>query len=490
MTRADASALLHWPGWRILSVVLVTALLLAPALWNGYPLVYFDSEDYVEMAFSWQPIIFRIMTYGLVTALARPFDTLWVVPLFQAALAAWLLHEAVWAWIARYRPFVYAGLGLLLTLATGLPWVVAQVMADAFAGFTILGLAVLAFGSALPLWRRLALIPLVGLSICVHMTHVAVACGLVLVLAALWLGSRFSLRMPRPRLALVVPAVALGVALVPVTHYLATGRAYFSASGQVLQLALFVQDGLAQKYLDKVCPEGAALKLCEYKDALPQTADEFLWGPSVFQQLGGWEGMQDEAAIIVKGTIAAFPLDLAQAMAGNTLTQLDLIGTGEDLVPMSWHFVKTQLRRYPDDFRAFRYAKQQRHGGIDFELLNQIQVPVAQAAQLAALVLLGVAWRRRDRISTGLLAVVVVAFLGNAFVCGALSNPHDRYQNRVVWLALFAVSIAAIRLDQRFTTKRAAPSAGQGRPVLDYPEQQNQPQHKDRPGADDGHGPA
>ena len=488
MTARAASEGLQWRGWRMLSVVLVALLLLGPTIWNGYPLVYFDSEDYVEMAFSWQPIIFRIMTYGLVTALARPFDTLWVIPLFQALLAAWLLHEAVWAWIARFRPFVYVGLALLLALATGLPWVIAQVMADVYAGFTILGLAVLAFGSALPLWRRLLLIPLVGLSICVHMTHVAVACGLVLVLAAMWLASRFSLRMPRPRLALVLPTVALGAAMVPATHYLATGRAFFSASGQVLQLALFVQDGLAQKYLDEVCPQGAALKLCEYKDELPHTADEFLWGPSVFQRLGGWDGMQEEAATIVKAIIKTFPLDLAQAMARNTVTQLDLIGTGEDLVPMSWHFVKTQLRRYPDDFRAFRYAKQQRHGGIDFELLNQIQVPIAQAAQLAALVLLAVAWKRRDRISTGLLAVVIVAFLGNAFVCGALSNPHDRYQNRIVWLALFAVTIAAIRLDQRFTTKR--PSAGERRPVLDYPEQQNQPQQQNRRGPGDRQGPA
>lgn len=478
---AAATPFLHWRGWRVLSVALVALMFLGVALWNGYPLIYFDSEDYVEMAFTWQPVIFRIMTYGLVTTLARPFDTLWVIPVFQALLAAWLLHEAVWGWIARWRPQVYFALGLMLALVTGLPWVVAQVMADVYAGLTILGIAVLAFGAALPLWRRLLLIPIVGLSICVHMTHVAVACGLVLVLAALWVLARFSLRMPRPRLSLVLPAVALGVLLVPATHYLATGRAFFSASGQVLQLALFVQDGLAQKYLDEVCPQGARLRLCEYKDVLPQTADEFLWGPSVFQQLGGWDGMQDEAATIVKGAIKTFPWDLAKAMVRNTVTQLQLIATGEDLVPMSWHFVKTQLRRYPDDFRSFRYAQQQRHGGIDFEVLNQIQVPIAQAAQLAALVMLAVAWKRRDRISTGLLIVVIVAFLGNAFVCGALSNPHDRYQNRVVWLALFAVSIAAIRLDQRFTTKR--PSAGERRPVLDYPQQQNQSQHQDGAGA-------
>jgi hypothetical protein len=35
--------------------------------------------------------------------------------------------------------------------------------------------------------------------------------------------------------------------------------------------------------------------------------------------------------------------------------------------------------------------------------------------------------------------------LGNAFVCGVLSGPHDRYGARMVWIATFAVLIAGLR---------------------------------------------
>jgi hypothetical protein len=67
--------------WRlaghILAVVAIALLFLAPAIWNGYPLVYFDSEDYVNISFDWQPIIYRVMTYGAFVAIAQPFDTLW-----------------------------------------------------------------------------------------------------------------------------------------------------------------------------------------------------------------------------------------------------------------------------------------------------------------------------------------------------------------------------------------------------------------------------
>jgi hypothetical protein len=89
---------------------------------------------------------------------------------------------------------------------------------------------------------------------------VAVAAGLLLVLSAAWLGSRLWLRMPRPRLLGPSAAIICGILLVPLTHQFLMGRFVFSESGQVLQLALFVQNGIAKKYLDEVCPQGVELE--------------------------------------------------------------------------------------------------------------------------------------------------------------------------------------------------------------------------------------
>lgn len=445
--------------WHVLAFAAIVFLLLLPAIWNGYPLIYFDSEDYVEISFTWQPIIYRIMTYGAFVSIARPFCSLWAVVIVQSLMMAWVLHEAVVAFVSRWRCRTFLALGAAMALLTGLGVVTSEVMADMFAGLAILGMAVLAFGDALPIWRRLPLLPLVVVAIAVHMTHVAVACGLILVLVAMAVAARFLRRMPRPRLILPLLAASLGTLAVPVTHWAATGEFFFTKSGHVLQLALFVQNGLAKQYLDVVCPQGAQLKLCAHKDELPFTADEFLWGDSSFDDMGGWKAMHDEADTIIAGTMRLFPADVAQAMLENTWTQLNLVADGEDLVPMTWHFVKTELKHYPGEFRRFRYAHQQRRFGIDFDTLNEIHVPIAEAAEIAMLGLLVAAWRRRDRLATGLMIVVTLAILGNAFVCGALSNPHDRYQNRVVWLALFAAGIGAVRLDQRMAGRRKPPSA-------------------------------
>ena len=40
---------------------------------------------------------------------------------------------------------------------------------------------------------------------------------------------------------------------------------------------------------------------------------------------------------------------------------------------------------------------------------------------------------------------MTVAILANAFVCGALSGPHDRYGARIAWIATFIAAIAILR---------------------------------------------
>lgn len=95
-------------------------------------------------------------------------------------------------------------------------------------------------------------------------------------------------------------------------------------------------------------------------------------------------------------------------------------------------------------------AARQQHGAFDFTLLNRIHVPVALASMLALVgILAHAAWRRRIDDATLLAATAALAILGNAFLCGALSGPHDRYGARMAWLATFAVlSVLALAIER------------------------------------------
>ena len=73
---------------------------------------------------------------------------------------------------------------------------------------------------------------------------------------------------------------------------------------------------------------------------------------------------------------------------------------------------------------------------LSFTAINDLQYPLALIAMALLPVILLLAWRKRLPAATGeLAAVVTLALLGNAFVCGVLANPHDRYGARMVWLA-------------------------------------------------------
>jgi peptidoglycan/LPS O-acetylase OafA/YrhL len=66
---------------------------------------------------------------------------------------------------------------------------------------------------------------------------------------------------------------------------------------------------------------------------------------------------------------------------------------------------------------------------------------------MLSMIVIGAAAMRRRQLDdlTLLAATVSLALLGNAFVCGVISGPHDRYGARMVWIATLVALIAAFR---------------------------------------------
>jgi hypothetical protein len=53
-----------------------------------------------------------------------------------------------------------------------------------------------------------------------------------------------------------------------------------------------------------------------------------------------------------------------------------------------------------------------------------------------------------------ILLFVTVALLANAFACGALSGPHDRYGARIVWIATLTAAITLLQAIDSFAASR------------------------------------
>jgi len=133
------------------------------------------------------------------------------------------------------------------------------------------------------------------------------------------------------------------------------------------------------------------------------------------------------------------------------------VESGEGVLNSIWHTYGIIERYMPTVVPAMRAARQQ-HGEVSFRALNEVQVPVALISMLLLPVVLLIG--RGDYGDLRLLAATIaVALLANAVVCGALSNPHNRYGARLVWVATFAVALVPMRYAVTRPWKTAAAQA-------------------------------
>ena len=188
------------------------------------------------------------------------------------------------------------------------------------------------------------------------------------------------------------------------------------------------------------------MKLCAHRHELPSDADVFFWSGngSVFNNLGRFKGLGDEMSTIVIGSLHDYPALQIEMAFRATAHQLTRIATGEGVVNTIWHTYWAIEKFAPRAAPAMHAARQQ-HGEIGFALINRIHQPVALAVDAAA-ARDHARLRRAAFADLGWLATTTTAaLLANAFVCGVLSNPHDRYGARLIWIAPLVVTLLLCR---------------------------------------------
>jgi len=435
-----------------LAVLLSIALLMAPALWNGFALLQWDTGGYLARWYEGYLVPSRAVVYGLILAAGDPL-AFWPVLLLQAALTVWILALVLRAHGLGGRPLTLFGIVAVLCALTTLPWLTAILLTDIFCGLGVLALYLLLLrNETLVGYERPGLIALIALAAATHSATFAVLAGLVIVATVVSLVARA--RLPPARLVPGIAALALGAGLVFAADYAVAGRLAWTPGGFALSFGRMLQDGIVEKYLDRHCPD-ARIRLCAYKDQLPHDADVWFWGSDLFDRLGRFAGLGEEMREIALGSIGEYPgleFETAAVAAGK---QLVAVHTGEGVLNVLWHSYGVIERYTPQLARAMHAARQQR-GELSFTAINAFQYPLALAAMALLPAIIGLAWRKRLPAAIGeLAATVTLALLGNAVVCGAFANPHDRYGARMVWLAGLVVLLAA-------RTWRPADRLGQG----------------------------
>jgi len=422
------------------TLVCLTALL-APALWNGYPLLEYDTGGYLARWYEGYLVPSRSTVFGLFVHVGEGFH-FWPELVLQAGCAVWviwLVLRVVGLGTGPWRlAIVIAGLSLLTALSV----LTSTLLTDIFAGLAVLSLHFLIFHrSQFGRMERFGLFLLIAFAAATHSATLAVMVVLLVLYAPVLLLS--GLRS-LPRLLSAGGAIATGAAMLFAANFALSGQLAWTPGGFGIAFGRMLQDGIVSRYLSDHCPD-PRLKLCPYRNALPQTADDFLWNYGIFNDLGRFDGLGEEMRFIVLRSMQEYPLQQIETAFAATASQLGLVATGYGIHDQIWHTYGIIKRFIPEEVPSLQNARQQQGGG-HFDLINRVHVPIALGSMLFVLVLLAnaVVCGRFDE-PARLAATVTVALLANAFVCGALSGPHDRYGARMVWIATFTAAIAVMQ---------------------------------------------
>ena len=420
-----------------LAVLAAFAVLLAPALWNGYPLLQYDTGGYLARPFEGYLVPSRSAPYGLFLAATWKFD-FWPAIVVQAAATIWILALALRVNGFGGRPFLLLGLIALLSLTTSLALIASTLLTDIFAGLGLLALYLVIVKGGMLSWReRAALVAFTGFCGSTHTATIAVLFALA---AALLLVLWFARALPAGSLRRGALALVLGVLMTFAANFAVSGRAAWTPGGYGIVFGRLLQDGLVTRYLDEHCPD-PALKLCPYRDRLPDSADAFLWGDGVFNTLGRFAGMNEEMRAIVLGSLRDHPWLNVKAAAIASARQLVYVASGEGVLNIIWHTYGIIERYTPSAVPGMRAARQQR-GEWSFETINMVHIPAALISVALLPVFVGLALRNRRFGDLDWLAVtILLALLANAAICGVLSNPHNRYGARLAWAATIAAAL-------------------------------------------------
>jgi hypothetical protein len=434
--------------------VLAGALLMIwPALYNGFPLLYPDSMTYLgdgpvlaRKIFLHQSSIYYGMRSFFYSLGILPFHwnaIAWPIIAAQAFLTAYVLWLVVRSILPQRAVNCYLILIAGLSMLTSLSWYVSIVMPDILGPLLYLSFYLLVFArDTLSHRERLTVSSIACWAVTVHATHMILGVALWVVLLLVLLFQRQSkLRLVRAAKEMGAVLVIAGVAQLALYGYI-SGTPSLNGERPPYLMARLVADGTGRRFLEQHCGE-IRWTICSRVQNIAGDADHFLWDPD-----GGWGGasptaqeeMRREEIPFVLATVRAYPREQFYKSMTAFLTQLQTFGI-EDLDPSTW--VADQFDEVLPAERAHYLASRQARDALHIEGFTAFQIWVVRSFLVLMIVLLLVRRHLSPQL-IGLSIVAVFIVIANAFVTGTMSMVDERYGSRVIWMLPFLAGLIAM----------------------------------------------
>src|SRR5262249_26614984 len=158
---------------------------------------------------------------------------------------------------------------------------------------------------------------------------------------------------------------------------------------------------------------------------------------NVLKKMGGADDprVQREASSIIARSLVRHPLEHLERASVLTTRQFFDVGTGGAMEPLLAAHARWVLTLHAPAIGPGFDAARQQTGSIDLGSWSDwIVVPVSIVATFALPGVAAFLWRGGRRREAIWPAMLLLALLGNAAICGVMIGSSDRYQARLVWL--------------------------------------------------------
>ena len=447
-------------------------LFMAPAVWNGFPLIFTDSLSYLTSSVELVAPVDRPIFYGLFIRISNFILDLWTVVFLQTALVIFLLYrlaDSLFPNLSKKMVLLWVGMVGLMTSAS---WFVSQISADIFTSCLFLTMIILALVCKRTSWGNIAFLGgLIIFEICMHSANLLIAFLLSICIIGLSWWQKRSWSHIKKFSLIMMTSFVIAITAIVASNIVFNQGVTFNRWGKVIFLARILEDGPGLKHLNLICKTEnlntcAALPL--FNEAVQKELDLGLTNDPELKNLvlnallwdgginvsGGLSAVNKEASSVILGAIKAYPSEMIYALLTNTFDQMRTFSVGNQFgstAPISAinEFFRSN---FPDNYQS--YIESQQYGGsvkVVTSTLNWIYS--ATIIFSIFLILLCAYCSLKSRITNTSMSLVVFSLIGflisNAMITGGISAVFDRYQSRVIWLLPAISFLWAIELLSR-----------------------------------------
>jgi hypothetical protein len=475
-------------------VIVVALMLLVPAILNGSPFIFLDSDQYFTVGQRIFEAVFssageaaaapqsgdaaarasattpngggflaaiaggRSPVYSLALYLTSNFLSQWTLALIQAAVCALLIVRFCQLAWGRLDWTLVLTAAVLLSFLTGLGFHAAFMMPDVFAGCLVLALTIFLYFKPAGRIENILLLGGAFAMATLHTTNLLLVLSALIAVAIVSAIERKPLAPMLPRLAAVVAIAVASLAFN--TVYAAGVRA---VAGETVRsppylMARVIGDGTGEAFLAKHCDgQSKPFAACAYADIDFQNHDTFLWEPSS----GGFQTADSEmrAALSAEelrfaaAVLAADPAAQLAASLQNFTRQLvtapiDEIGYGVPFLATFPGWTDSAIMRVTPGAEACNTAggcPQPAFGWVWSRIVGTVNMLVLPLFLIGSVILFANRKGLNIDLPDATVRVVQAAWFiallvaANAAICGILSGVNGRYQTRLVWVLALAV---------------------------------------------------